>query len=313
MGNRLLKRTASENVDYDHDACDEMSFAGDVSFKYDLKGRLISSYDPADSAERGYIWSYDDRLLYINFPDGTKSTMKYNHEGLRIYRKDKDGDITNYYWSTLGLPQVMNETDGDGNAKASYVLGLGLIAIKVSGVKKYYITDALGSILALTDVSGNVTDTYDYSEYGEITASTGSSHNPYRFTEQQYDADSGHYYLRARYYDPETGRFISRDPVENVEEIAAYVYALNRPVDLVDPTGLQPFTKKACKAACDCMYPGKVGVEASKNAACKKLCDMLKRSDCNVLAGMCEHLKRARQFRQAEMCMNLYLTLCRGS
>jgi len=260
MGNRLTRRTSSDTTEYGHDACDEMSYAGDTSYRYDLKGRLIAEYDSTDNTERTYDWSYDDRLLYINYPDSTKSSMKYDFMGLRTYHKDRTGVITNYYWSLLGLPQVINETDGSGNPKASYILGTGLIAIKVSGVKKYYITDAMGSVLALTDNSGNVTDTYEYNEYGELTASTGVSYNPYRFTGQQWDENSGFYYMKARWLNSQTGRFTQRDPINSL----AYTYAGNNPMTFIDPLGLDTIYVGGYQGNPTIqMYPGNVYVSQS--------------------------------------------------
>jgi RHS repeat-associated protein len=90
-------------------------------------------------------------------------------------------------------------------------------------------------VLALTDELGDVTDTYEYNEYGALIASTGTSHNPYRFTGQQFDSDSGLYYLRDRYYDPATGRFISIDPINNILE--KYIYAKDNPATFIDPQG----------------------------------------------------------------------------
>jgi|GEM_PF-3889889 len=233
MGNRLSKRTASDTISCGYDACDQMNYAGELSYRYDLKGRLTASYSPDDDAERTYVWDYADRLRYINYPDGTKSEMRYDSEGKRTYRKDKDGVVTNYYWSPSGIGNVINETDGAGTAKASYILGPDLIVIKVSGAKKYYIKDALGSVIALTDASGNVTDTYEYNDFGELISSTGSSYNSYLYTGQQFDADSEMYYLRARYYEPGIGRFISRDVIG-----LNYQYVQNNPTDFLDPSGL---------------------------------------------------------------------------
>jgi RHS repeat-associated protein len=194
------------------------------------------------SAIHGVVGYFTRKIREILL--GKPYVIKYSYMGLRTYRKDNAGVITNYYWSLSSLPQVINETDGSGNSKASYILGTGVIAIKVSGVKKYYITDALGSVLALTDSSGNVTDKYEYGPFGELMSSTGTSYNPYRFTGQQWDEDSGLYYLRARYYEPSTGRFTQRDPIfiiaERLQIFNRYAYVNNSPTVYTDPYGLIP-------------------------------------------------------------------------
>jgi RHS repeat-associated protein len=110
------------------------------------------------------------------------------------------------------------------------------------GRTSFYHTDGLGSTRALTNEQGQVSDTYLYDAYGNLLNSTGTTVNPYRYAGEQYDPILQHYYLRARYYDPSTGRFTSRDPFEGVMReplsLAKYPYAHGNPVNLTDPSGL---------------------------------------------------------------------------
>ncbi len=90
--------------------------------------------------------------------------------------------------------------------------------------------------MALTDGSGTVTATYAYDAFGAVRSQTGSATNPWRFTGQQLDAESSLYFLRARYYDPSTGRFLGRDPLS--ASVNPYSYADNNPVNATDPSGM---------------------------------------------------------------------------
>jgi RHS repeat-associated protein len=92
--------------------------------------------------------------------------------------------------------------------------------------------------LIYTDQSGGVVATYAYDAYGQPTASTGSVANPFRYAGQYRDAESGLYYLRARYYDPATQQFLTRDPLVAATE-QAYAYAGGSPLNGGDPGGLQ--------------------------------------------------------------------------
>ncbi|MCL4466194.1 MAG: RHS repeat-associated core domain-containing protein [Chloroflexi bacterium] len=101
--------------------------------------------------------------------------------------------------------------------------------------------NGLGSSEALTAGSGNVVATYKYDVFGAVRSGTGSGSTEYRFAGQQNDAAVGYTYLRARYYDPATGRFISKDPFPGVLTSPAsmqyYVYARNNPANFIDPSG----------------------------------------------------------------------------
>ena len=90
-----------------------------------------------------------------------------------------------------------------------------------------------GSTSRWTDAAGNDIASFRYKPFGEIAAQSGSTTNPFQFAGEQRDAESGYSYLRARYYDPATGRFISRDPLGG-----GYAYAGNNPVNFTDPSGL---------------------------------------------------------------------------
>ena len=105
--------------------------------------------------------------------------------------------------------------------------------------------DGEGHVRFLTGASGAVTDTYDYDGYGNLINSPGTTPNLYLYRGEQLDADLTLYYLRARWYNPVTGRFLSRDPLDGVtgrtENLHKYLYAEGDPVNLADLTGQGSF------------------------------------------------------------------------
>ncbi|GEM_PF-1868754 len=151
--------------------------------------------------------------------------------------------VTNYLWdeaSTSG--DVVQETDGNGVTQASYVLGDDeLLAQTRSGAVSYYLDDGQGSVRTLTNSSGGITDSYRYDAFGNLQSSQGITTNSYLYTGQQFDSLTGLYDLRARYYDPSTGRFLSRDTASadssNPAELNGYSYTYNDPINGIDPSG----------------------------------------------------------------------------
>ena len=118
---------------------------------------------------------------------------------------------------------------------------------------RYFLTDHLGSTVALADSSGSIVSSTSYDSFGNViskqaTASAASSTGnatpniatAYHYTGREYDSDTGFYYYRNRWYDPEIGRFISEDPIGFAgEDVNLYGYVWNNPYGFIDPFGYQ--------------------------------------------------------------------------
>lgn len=109
----------------------------------------------------------------------------------------------------------------------------------------YYEADGLGSVTSLTDTSGALAATYTYDSFGQTTHITGNATNWFRYAGREFDSNGGLYYNRARYYDPQVGRFISEDPIGFRAGTNFYAYTRNDAPNLKDPTG-----KDGCKINC---------------------------------------------------------------
>jgi RHS repeat-associated protein len=150
-------------------------------------------------------------------------------------------DATQYLWDiNHGLPQVLTESGKKGTALYSYGLG----RISMADPKKgsmYYQYDGLGSVRSLTDRKGMTKALYYYDVFGKPLITASHVDNDFQYTGEQVDDETGLIYLRARYYDPEIGRFISRDPFAGFDtapqSLNRYTYVQNNPVVYTDPSG----------------------------------------------------------------------------
>ena len=125
--------------------------------------------------------------------------------------------------------------------KCYYTRGVELISQERDGKKSYYVYDGHGSVRALADESGKVTDTYVYDAFGNLISSYGSTKNDFLFCGEQFDPVTGLYYLRARYMNPSVGRFITMDSyegsIDDPVSLHKYLYADANPVSNSDPSG----------------------------------------------------------------------------
>ena len=142
------------------------------------------------------------------------------------------------------LSQVVAETDEEGNLTASYVRGHELISIEKPNNKWYYICDGRGSVRHLLNEEGTATDNYSYDAYGVLLTKDGETDNSYMYVGEEYNANTGLYYLRARYMNPTTGSFTTMDSYQgNLYDpisLHKYAYANANPVSYTDPSGYSP-------------------------------------------------------------------------
>ena len=121
------------------------------------------------------------------------------------------------------------------------VWGAGLISRTADSTTAYYMYNGHGDVTALINASGTIIATYYYDSFGNITSSTGTADNPFKYAGYRHDNETGLYYLMARYYDPVTARFLSEDTFRgnNLDPLSLnlYTYCNNNPIIYVDPSG----------------------------------------------------------------------------
>jgi RHS repeat-associated protein len=225
---------------------DNLAGPGTVNLLYDKAGNTRTN--GADV----FLYDWADRLT--NAVVGTKTVrLRYNADGQRVSKVVVVGGVgtTNLYLvddrNPTGYSQVIEErsvtTGNVTNLVASYGYGLDSLGQKRGTVTNYFLFDGHGSVRALVNgaSAGTQVDTYDYDAWGVQIATTGTTLNNYRYAGEEWDADLGLYYNRARYYLPKTGRFLSMDSYEgNTSDPASlhkYLYCQGDPFNRIDPSG----------------------------------------------------------------------------
>ena len=161
--------------------------------------------------------------------NGTTTTYTYNAQGIRV-AKTTAGNRTDFLLD--GGNVAAEQTDGE---ITTYLRGVNLIARSDGDATEYYLYNAHGDVVQRTDSSGAVTKAYSYDAFGVEQNPDSTDPNPFRYCGEYFDRETGTYYLRARYYSPETGRFTQEDP--SCDGLNWYSYCGCDPLNYLDPTG----------------------------------------------------------------------------
>ena len=162
------------------------------------------------------MWDSQNRLYSCTY-NGTTSTNTYASDGLR-HRMVSGTTTTDYaYDSTM----MVREFTGTGTVKATYLPGPRGVEYRrddVAGTVRWYVYDGLGSMMGEVAPDGTLTRTQSFDVYGAVRTSSGTATTKHKFVGSlghPSDDETGLVYMRARYYDPVVGRFVSEDPAAN--------------------------------------------------------------------------------------------------
>ncbi|MGG0821642.1 RHS repeat-associated core domain-containing protein [Paenibacillus turicensis] len=233
-----------------------------IVYTYDARGNrktLKGDSGMVDSKEQTYTFNLWDQVSKV-VKDNTTTEFEYEMEGLRLAKtkttvkptnSDQNSNSQNpassvekvrYAYNNAG--KVISEADANNKAIANYTWGPDRLLAKrdVSTNKKYfYLYNGHGDVVQLIDESGQVVNHYQYDEWGNIVEQEEAVRNDFKYAGEIFDNETGLYYLRARYYDPAIGRFVSKDTYEgtvtNPLSLNLYSYVRNNPLTHVDPSG----------------------------------------------------------------------------
>jgi RHS repeat-associated protein len=255
VGNRITQTSVAATKTYIHEPSSNRllevrknSPTGPLlfSFTYDDNGNRIEKRDGNNALLQVYAYDQKNRITSMAHASLTQASQTYDFtydpNDYRIQKSSSD-NTRKYLLQAEHLEAIYDENN---NLAAKFLRGVVVDEI----VNGYYYDDQgqntnytffhdpLQSLTGLGDHQGNVVETTAYGPFGEIYTQNGESPNTLKYTGREHDDESGLYYYRARYYDPDVGRFLTEDPKGFEAGVNFYAYVLNNPINANDPMGL---------------------------------------------------------------------------
>ena len=234
----------------------------EISYTYDSRNRLTATAEKKTGTTVSTVYSYDANgnqtsVVAKDSAAGTSRTDKYTYDELNqlTHIKGSDGSSTDYTYYATGLRASKNVngstavftydgtellTEQSGDAVKTNIYGTNLIATDGTDML-YYQYNSHGDVVSVLNRTGAVKNEYDYDAFGNAITEKETVSNPYRYAGYYQDAETGLYYLKSRYYNPRTARFLTEDTASGTYtdplSLNRYTYCHNQPVTGYDPDG----------------------------------------------------------------------------
>jgi len=230
VGNRLTQNTLLSGLPltttYLYDDANRLSDVNGITYTWDDNGNLLND------GVNAYTYDSANRLKTMNIGQPSATSYQYNGLGDRL-QETVNGQTTTF---TMDLNTGLTQALDDGTN--TYVYGLDRIA-QMNTATEYFLGDALGSVRQITNTTGVITYARAYDPYGVHTTTTGSSQTPFGYTGEYTSNDL--LYLRARYYSPSMGRFLTSDTwggnANKPMSFNMWNYVDGNPINRIDPSG----------------------------------------------------------------------------
>ncbi len=262
--------TLTKNITYGYDNNDQLTSISNTvdnsntSVSYDTLGNLTQKAKTQDGQTNttNYIYDTRNQLKQVQVGGSKIGQYLYDANGLRIHKTETQTDTQQqantthqrYHYQGLNVIGVLNNQNEsqyryyhDGNQILARIneSAFSDTSVENNAVQTYH-QDGLGSTAVISNRDGSLTARYQYDAFGNVQTETGQSEtNDFTYTGHERDQATGLIYAKARYYDPQLGLFLSRDPFEGYDNkplsLHRYLYAYQNPMKYVDPDGREAY------------------------------------------------------------------------
>ncbi len=242
IGNRLESSEDGDEKTYAANLLNQYTAIGEEEPTYDRNGNMLTN--------RGwtYAWNTENRLIKAE-KDDLRLEFDYDYKGRRAFKKVYENEVLtkhqNFIYDNFKLVAICNALNNNTQTHTFFwqpeSVGLDIPLCMIFGEETYfYVADGNKNVTGIFDETGTRIVTYTYGPFGQTLSMTGplAEANPFRFSSEFHDDETGLVYYNYRYYDFILGRWSKRDPISIGGGVNEYAFANNNPINYIDDLGL---------------------------------------------------------------------------